>query len=78
METKKYICEEGKSNEKRPEPKETEMNYKNESETERALKIILGIEETTSQTMNQRILEDSSLIKRAKEFRIEFEKMKGV
>lgn len=80
MKERKYIFEEGKSNEKIPEPETVGMHKKEESETEQAIKIILGIkDETTSkvQTLSINATKEKTLIDRAREFRAEFEKMKG-
>lgn len=76
MDIKKYIYEDGKNNEKKPEPKDGEISKKNESETERAIRIILGIEETMQAGIVMKASNESSIIERAREFRLEFEKMK--
>ena len=45
MEERKHIFEEGESNEKIPEPETAGLHQNEETETEKALKIIVGIEE---------------------------------
>ena len=80
MEVRKHIFEEGESNEKIPEPETDGMRQKEESETEKAIKIILGIEgENTpkAQTLSINVTKEKTLIDRAREFRAEFEAMKG-
>lgn len=80
MEERKHIFEEGESNEKIPEPETAGLHQKEESETEQALKIILGIEDEDTpkvQTLSINATKEKSLIDRAREFRAEFEAMKG-
>lgn len=78
MEERKHIFEESKSNEKTPEPETTGMCEKEESEIEQALNIVLGIEsEQTAQIQTMNITKERSLIEKAREFRTEFEAMKG-
>lgn len=80
MEVRKHIFEEGESNEKIPEPETDGLHQKEESETEQALKIILGIEDGITpkvQTLSINATKEKSLINRAREFRAEFEAMKG-
>lgn len=73
---RKYMLVEGKSNEKIPEAS-TDMYASQESEESKALKIILGLEEQASVVSTFRIEKESPLIKRAREFRAEFEKMQS-
>ena len=80
MEVRKHIFEEGESNEKIPEPETDGMRQKEESEPEKAIKIILGIEgEATpkAQTLSINVTKEKTLIDRARAFRAEFEAMKG-
>lgn len=75
---RKHVMVEGTPGKDSPDAKETEGNTS--GDIKKALEIILGLEDegtTQIQTMSMNATKENSLIDRAREFRAEFEAMKG-
>lgn len=75
---RKHVMVEGTPGKKSTDAKEIKENASND--IKKALEIILGLEDedtTQIQTMSMSATKENSLIDRAREFRAEFEAMKG-
>lgn len=75
---RKHVMVEGTPGKESTDAKEIKENASND--IKKALEIILGLEEedtTQVQTMSMSATKEKSLIDRAREFRAEFEAMKG-